>query len=130
MNHHLSTCAITVFAQLHLVFVSRHLFVAVNFGLRNDSHQNYAHILRIYFLDPPIIQIVVQIAITDLELELFEEFLVLVNIKSIKHIISFLLSYDERIRHQFGDANCIRHEIIRIGNIENLVSLMSKNRTW
>ena len=50
-------------------------------------------------LNSPVIEIVVQVTITYLELEIFKEFFILVNIKSIKHIISFLLSNDKCISH-------------------------------
>jgi hypothetical protein len=85
------------------------------------SDQDYSYIGWIYFLDPPIIEVVVQIAIAYLELELLEEFFILVNIKCIKHVISFLLGYDECIGHQICNVNNIGHEIIRVSHVENLV---------
>ena len=96
-------------------------------GSRSDQYNT--NVGGVYFLDPPIIEIVVEVAISDLELKLFKEFFILVNIKCVKHVITFLFSYDQGISHQICNAKLIGHKVVGVGNVEYLVRLMSQYRT-
>lgn len=93
------------------------------------SDQHNTNVGCIYFLNPPVIEIIVEVAISDLELEFFKEFFILVNIKCVKHVIALLFGYDKSISHQICNAKHIRHKVVGVGNVEYLVRLMSQYRT-
>ena len=54
--------------------------------------------------DPVVEEMVVRIALSLLELPLFDEFLVVFNIKSIEYIIPFIGTYDEAVSHELRKA--------------------------
>lgn len=59
----------------------------------HQSNQDYSDICWVYLLNSPVVKIVVQITVSDHEFEFLEKFLILMNVKRVEHIISFLLCY-------------------------------------
>ena len=63
----------------------------------SGSHHDDADIFGLASGNLPVVQIMVQFAVADLEHEVFKDTLVLAHLGHIKHIESVLLSHDQRI---------------------------------
>lgn len=91
-------------------------------------HQNQSHLLGSHRRATPIVQIVLQIAITDSELQLLQKLLVLHQIQSIEHVIVLILGRDQRVVHQIRPRIPLSHIVERISGLDALVHRVLHHR--
>lgn len=78
--------------------------VLTNYNVLIVSDQYNSNIAWIYFFNSPVVKIVIEVTITNHEFEFFEEFFILVNVESIKHIVSLFLGLNQCITHQISSS--------------------------
>merc|ERR1740121_1915496 len=76
----------------------------------------------------PIVEVVLQKAVPDAELELLQELVVLHDVQGIEDIKILLLREDERVVQQLVQRHGCRHVPVGVGGLEKAVLLVIQNR--
>jgi hypothetical protein len=76
----------------------------------------------------PIVQIVLQISISDAELQHLEELPVVHQVEGVEHVEVQLFGGDEGVVHQFHPRRLPRHVVERVGRLQRLVHRVVHHR--
>ena len=88
------------------------------------SNEDNAKLRGLDFGDAPVIEVVMKVAVTDAELEVLQEPIVLVDVESVEHVEVLLFGEDEWISQKLLHFNCVCNVVVAVGDLEGLVSLV------
>ena len=85
------------------------------------SDEDDADLLRLYILHAPIVEVEIELAVADAELELLEDVLVLHDVQRIEDIHIQLLGLPEQLKHTVFEATRHTHVVEWVAHFEQIV---------
>ena len=83
-----------------------------------NSLQNETNFIGLHLWAPPIVDVILKIAVSDPESELVEKFHIVHQIQGIEHIKIQLRCQDQRVAHQISPRNGLSHIVEGVGGFD------------